>query len=120
MSDSQPENSSPDYESQFYRLLQGQSGSWVPPAADDVRKDFFDAGNGCQSGIASDGTPVLMLTFTPEGCKMVLDAVRYWQDHNCSGAAEIGLYLLHVAATTMGPLLEQLPPEIQTSEPFEH
>lgn len=61
-----------------------------------------------------------MLTFTPEGCKMVLDAARYWQEHNCSGAAELGLFILHVAATTMEPLLEQLPPEIQTFEPFKH
>lgn len=119
MTDSPEQNDGRDFEEEFYTLLKS-AGDWAPPAITEVRKDFFDASEGCQSGMASDGTPVLVLTFTPEGVKMCLDAVRYWQDHNCSGAIEIALFMMHAAAETLEPLLEQLPPEVQTFEPFKH
>lgn len=118
--DQQP-NSSVDSEQQFYSVL-ASSGLTTEDATmfADVHRDFFDAKTGIQSGIRADGTPVLLMTLTPEGVKMIMDARDGWRTHQCHHAPEVGLYLLHVAADTLAPLLEHLSPEVQGLRPFGH
>ena len=116
----QPSDSD-DSEARFFSVL-ATSGLTDQDATDfaNVTRDFFDASEGIQCGIRADGTPVLLMTLTPEGTKMILDAAAGWQSHNCHHAPEVGLYLLHVAADTLQPLLEHLPKEIQELKPFGH
>lgn len=85
-----------------------------------VQRDFFDASEGIQSGIRADGIPVLMLTLTPLGVKVILDAALGWKSHQCPHAPEVGMLLLHTAADTLAPLLKHLPDEVQKQNPFGH
>lgn len=119
MTDSPQQSDSRDYEGEFYTILARSWNSDEHPTTEVVRQDFFDARNGVQSGFTADGIPVVLLTLTPEGVKMVTEAVRYWQDHQCQAGAEVGLYLAHVIAEVATPLLEHLP-GLKHYEPFDH
>jgi hypothetical protein len=118
LTDSSPQSGTPDSEGQFYTALRHSLGTDRLDFA-AITRDFFDASEGPQCGLRADGTPVLVLTFTPQGVKLVLDSVRYWQDHNCEHGADMGIYLLHVIAAHLEPLMEHLP-QVKDYEPFAH
>ena len=119
MGNSQQVSDSRDYERLFYTVLSESWESDPPPQTDRVEQDFFDARNGVQSGFTADGVPVVLITLTNEGVKMVTEGVRHWNEHQCSSGTEVGLFLAHVIAEVAKPLLEHLP-DLKHYDPFPH
>lgn len=110
---------SSDFEGRFYRVLAESWPTDDKPRADVVALDFLDTTVGNQGTINSKGNPSVLLALTPQGAKLIVDAVKYWREHNCSSAIELGLYLLHLMAAQVEPLMERLP-EVEDWEPFPH
>jgi hypothetical protein len=84
-----------------------------------VTRDMFDASEGVTASRTSDGQVGLMLKLTPQAARMVTAAVEAWQDHGCSVAIELGLYMLHVAGANLEDVVEEIP-EVKDWNPFEH
>lgn len=84
-----------------------------------MKRDFFDAREGVQSGFTATGEPVFMMTMTPEGVKLVIEACRNWADHNCVASQEIALWVMHVVGQTMLPTLQHMP-QVRHFDPFNH
>ncbi len=89
------------------------------PKADVVARDFVDVTQGSQAQLNSEGNPSVLLALTPQGAKLITDAVKYWQEHNCSSAIEMGLYVLHLLAAQLDDVMPNLP-EVEDWEPFPH
>lgn len=119
MPNSPQSSDSSDFEGRFYRVLAESWTSDDKPKVETVSLDFMDTSQGNQATINSKGNPSVLLALTPQGAKLIVDAAKYWQDHNCSSAIGMALYILRQLAVEVEPLIEQLP-EVKDWEPFPH
>lgn len=87
---------------------------------DAIKRDFFDASMGSQVGLDSNENPVLMWVLKPESVKLILDAAKYHQDHECKEGVHMGLYVLYTLAAQLTHIFPYLPDSIKTWEPFKH
>src|SRR5262245_23449709 len=110
---------SSDFEGRFYRVLAESWSTDDKPNVELVTRDFVDCSLGNQAQLNSKGHPSVLLALTPQGAKLITDAVKYWQEHNCSSAIEMGLYVLHLIAKELEDVMPHLP-EVEDWEPFPH
>lgn len=109
-----------DYEAAFYGIAAANTD--VTQAGVDTRRDLFDAREGQQVGITSDGLVGMMLVLTPASAKMLVEAFDGYVEHACEAGHDMLMSIAMIQNTLLSGLLDipQFPADVRDTTYFRH